>query len=163
MAIRKIVTEGDPGLARKCREVKEINERIITLLDDMKETMELEFGVGLAAPQVGVGRRICIAYPTQDELLELINPELLEKEGEQISVEGCLSVPGYIGDVIRPKRVKIKYLDRTGKEIIREFTDFGAIVVSHEMDHLDGILYIEKATNVREAGDQTEINIEGEK
>ncbi|MEE1038241.1 MAG: peptide deformylase [Eubacterium sp.] len=151
MALRNVVKRGDEILARKCREVTEINDRIITLLDDMIDTMHHDMGVGIAAPQVGVARRICIIEPYEDMMVELINPEILESEGEQLSVEGCLSVPGLIGDVVRPERVVVKYLNREGEEIIEEFVDFEAIVVSHEMDHLDGILYVDKATNVRDA------------
>lgn len=151
MALRNVVKRGDEILARKCREVTEINDRIITLLDDMIDTMHHDMGVGIAAPQVGVARRICIIEPYEDMLVELINPEILESEGEQLSVEGCLSVPGLIGDVVRPERVVVKYLNREGEEIIEEFVDFEAIVVSHEMDHLEGILYVDKATNVRDA------------
>lgn len=156
MALRNVVKKGDEILGRKCREVTEINDRIITLLDDMIETMHHDMGVGIAAPQVGVARRICIIEPYEDMLVELINPVILESEGEQLSVEGCLSVPGKIGDVIRPERVVVKYLDRTGEEIIEEFVDFEAIVVSHEMDHLDGILYVDKATNIRDAESEAE-------
>ncbi len=151
MALRNVVKRGDAILARKCREVTEINERIITLLDDMAETMHEDMGVGIAAPQVGVARRVCIIEPSEDRFVEMINPEILESEGEQLSVEGCLSVPGLIGDVVRPARIKVKYLNRKGEEIIEEFTDFEAIVASHEMDHLEGILYVDKATNIRDA------------
>lgn len=151
MALRNVVKRGDAILARKCREVTEINERIITLLDDMAETMHEDLGVGIAAPQVGVARRVCIIEPSEDRFVEMINPEILESEGEQLSVEGCLSVPGLIGDVVRPARIKVKYLNRKGEEIIEEFTDFEAIVASHEMDHLEGILYVDKATNIRDA------------
>ncbi len=151
MALRNVVKRGDAILARKCREVTEINDRIITLLDDMAETMHEDLGVGIAAPQVGVARRVCIIEPSEDRFVEMINPEILESEGEQYSVEGCLSVPGLIGDVIRPQRLKVKYLNRKGEEIIEEFTDFEAIVASHEMDHLEGILYVDKATNIRDA------------
>lgn len=151
MALRNVVKRGDAILARKCREVTEINDRIITLLDDMAETMHEDLGVGIAAPQVGVARRVCIIEPSEDRFVEMINPEILESKGEQYSVEGCLSVPGLIGDVIRPQRLKVKYLNRKGEEIIEEFTDFEAIVASHEMDHLEGILYVDKATNIRDA------------
>lgn len=151
MALRNVVKKGDAILAKKCREVTEINDRILTLLDDMRETMHVNMGVGIAAPQVGVARRICIIEPSEDRYIEMINPEILESEGEQISCEGCLSVPGLMGDVVRPTRVKVKYLNRQGEEIIEEFIDFEAIVVSHETDHLEGILYVDKATNIREA------------
>lgn len=156
MALRNVVVEGDSILARKCREVTEINDRIQTLIDDMIDTMHDSMGVGIAAPQVGVARRICIIEPEENKLKVLINPVILESEGEQISTEGCLSVPGMIGEVKRPERVIVKYQDRTGKEVTEEFTDFDAIVVSHETDHLEGILYVDKASNVRDALDDAE-------
>lgn len=151
MALRNVVKRGDDILARNCREVTEINDRIITLLDDMAETMRHDCGVGIAAPQVGVARSICIIEPEEGRLVELINPVILESEGEQLSTEACLSVPGMIGDVIRPKRLLVKYQNRKGEEITEEFTDFEAVVVSHETDHLKGVLFVDKAANLRDA------------
>ena len=156
MALRNVVKRGDAILTKQCREVTEINDRIITLLDDMAETMREDMGVGIAAPQVGVARRLCIIEPEEGKLVEMINPEIIESEGEQLSTEGCLSVPGMIGDVIRPQKLVVKYMDRHGNEKTEEFTDFEAVVVSHETDHLDGILYVDKATNVREAGEESQ-------
>lgn len=156
MALRNIVEIGDDILAKKCREVTEINGRIQTLIDDMIDTMHESMGVGIAAPQVGVARRVCVIEPSEDRLKVFINPEILEKEGEQVSVEGCLSVPGKVGEVVRPAKVKVKYLDREGKEHIEEFTDFEAVVVSHETDHLEGILYVDKAEHVEDAADMEE-------
>lgn len=149
MALRNVTTIGEEILRKHCREVTEITDRTQTLIDDMIDTMHDTMGVGIAAPQVGVARRICVIEPTEDRLMVLINPEILEKEGEQLSTEGCLSVPGKIGDVMRPTRVLVKYQDREGKEHTEEFVDFEAIVVSHETDHLDGILYVDKASNIR--------------
>ncbi len=149
MALRNIFVEGEDILRKKAREVKEITPRILTLLDDMKDTMEAEQGVGIAAPQVGVSKRICLVAPDEDTFIEMINPVFLEKDGKQVSMEGCLSVPNKVGEVERPERVKVKYMDRDGKEIVREFVEFEAVVVCHEMDHLEGVLYSDKATNLQ--------------
>ena len=119
MALRNIVTKGDPILGKKCRTVDVIDEKIITLLEDMRETMIAGNGVGIAAPQVGMLKRICICMPdpeNSDEIIELINPEILEAEGEQEGYEGCLSVPDMVGAVIRSQRIKVKALDRSGIE-----------------------------------------------
>ncbi len=156
MALRNIVKRGDQILSRKCRDVSEINERILILLDDMIETMRKDGGVGIAAPQVGVARRICILEPNEHMLIEMINPEILSQEGEQISTEGCLSVPGMVGEVKRPTKVEVKYQNRNGEDIITEFEGYDAIVFSHELDHLEGILYVDKATNLRELGNETD-------
>ena len=151
MALRSIVTKGDPILGKKCRTVDVIDEKIITLLEDMRETMIAGNGVGIAAPQVGMLKRICICMPdpeNSDEIIELINPEILEAEGEQEGYEGCLSVPDMVGAVIRPQRIKVKALDRSGTENTYDFSGFAAVVASHEIDHLDGILYVDKARDV---------------
>lgn len=150
MALRNITVIGEDILRKHCREVSEITDRTQTLIDDMIDTMHHTMGVGIAAPQVGVARRICVIEPTEDRLKVLINPVILEKEGEQLSAEGCLSVPGKIGDVKRPTKVVVKYFDREGNENIEEFVDFEAIVVSHETDHLEGVLYVDKASNIRD-------------
>ncbi|NLM75068.1 MAG: peptide deformylase [Clostridiaceae bacterium] len=145
MAIRNIVTKGDEVLKKRCKEVKEINERILDLLDDMKDTLYgTGNGVGLAAPQVGVLRRI-VVIDVGDGLLELINPVIVEQEGEQDSLEGCLSIPGVYGRVKRPARVVVEYTDRNGKRLRKEGTDLLAVCICHELDHLDGILFDEKA------------------
>ena len=143
MALRNIVVEGDEILRKQCRTVDRITDRTITLLDDMTETMRESLGVGIAAPQVGVMRRIFITEAQPGKIIEFINPEIIEVSGEQDSIEGCLSVPGMIGDVKRPEYVKIKALDRTGKEFTLELTDFDAIVTCHEFEHIEGILYFE--------------------
>ncbi|MDO4396416.1 MAG: peptide deformylase [Clostridia bacterium] len=149
MAIRHIVTEGDEILRKKCREVTEVTDRIKMTLEDMLETMHSEFGVGIAAPQVGVMRRMFIAEPEEGRIYYMINPEILETERSQMSCEGCLSVPGLVGDVERPERIKIKAMDLDGNEQVYEFEGFDATVMCHENDHLDGILYIDKAENIR--------------
>lgn len=140
MAIRNILTEGDETLLKKSREVGEITPKILTLLDDMTETMYSADGVGLAAPQVGILRRIAVV-DIGEGVIELINPVILEQEGEQEEVEGCLSVPGVHGIVVRPHRVVVEALDRNGKLQRHEGTDLLARAFCHEIDHLDGILF----------------------
>ncbi len=148
MATRNIFVEGDEVLRKKSKEVTEITPRIIELLDDMRDTMNSANGVGIAAPQVGVLRKVIIVHydPDQaDTYYEFINPEILEEEGSQEGTEGCLSLPGNLGLVERPEKVRIRGLNREGvvKEYI--FEGFPAVVVCHEMDHLEGILYKDKA------------------
>ena len=154
MALRNVVTEGDEILRKKCREVSEVNDRIRMTLEDMLETMHSQQGVGIAAPQVGVMRRMFIAEPEEGRIYYLINPVILEQSGSQIDDEGCLSVPGMIGTVERPDYIKIEALDLNGEKQVYEFYDFDARVMCHEYDHLDGILYIDKATNIRSAADE---------
>lgn len=149
MALRNIVLDGDEILRKRAREVSEVNDHIRMILDDMLETMKAHDGAGLAAPQVGILKRMFIAM-VDGELIELINPKILETEGEQTEDEGCLSVPGMVGTVKRPEYIKMKGLDRNGREVVYEGTGFMPIVLSHEYDHLDGILYTDKADNVRE-------------
>ena len=156
MALRNIVTEGDEILRKHCREVTEVNERIKTTMEDMLETMRAEMGVGIAAPQVGIMRRMFIAEPEPGRVYYMINPEILEQSGSQTGDEGCLSVPGMIGTVKRPDYIKIRALDINGAEQVYEFSGFDARVMCHEYDHLDGILYIDKAENIREAYDDFE-------
>ncbi len=145
MAIRKLLTipEDNDFLRKQSREVTVIDNRILTLLDDMKDTLYAENGVGLAAPQVGVLRRV-VVIDIGEGLIELINPVICYKKGEQINAEGCLSVPGRSGTVSRPEKVTVRALDRNGKEF--ELTGEGllAIAMCHEIDHLNGTLYIDK-------------------
>lgn len=143
MAIRQIRYSEDPILRKISREVTEINERIKILLDDMVDTMYKDEGVGLAAPQVGVLRR-AVVIDIGEGIIKLINPEIIEKEGENIDVEGCLSVPGRAGTVKRPERVRVKYLNEFGEEKIIEGTGLLAKALCHEIDHLNGILFIDK-------------------
>lgn len=150
MALRNIVLEGDEILRKRAREVTEINDRIIMILDDMLETMRAQDGVGIAAPQVGILKRILI-IEIDGQVIELINPEILETEGVQAEDEGCLSIPGMIGTVERPEYIKVKGMNREGQEVTYEGTGLLSVALSHEYDHLDGILYTDKATNVREA------------
>ena len=143
MAIRQIRYSEDPILRKVSREVTEINERIKILLDDMVDTMYEYEGVGLAAPQVGVLRRV-VVIDIGEGVIKLINPEIIEEEGENIDVEGCLSVPGRAGTVKRPERVKVKYLDELGEQKIIEGEGLLAKALCHEIDHLNGILFIDK-------------------
>ena len=145
MAIREIVKEGDPILRKVCREVTVFDAKLGRVLDDMLETMKRAEGVGLAAPQVGFMRRFAICEINDGEILEIINPVIVEKSGSQIGAEGCLSVPKVYKDVNRYMRITVKFLDRNGAPHTRELDGFNARVVQHEMDHLDGILFIDKA------------------
>ncbi len=150
MAIRNVVTQGDEILRKQCREVSEVTDRIRLTMNDMLETMRDQMGVGIAGPQVGVMRRFFVAEPEPGRVYYMINPVMLEQEGSQEGDEGCLSVPGLIGTVVRPEKIKIKALDLNGEEHVYDFEGWDARVMCHEYDHLDGILYIDKATNVRE-------------
>ena len=142
MAIRRIVKEGDDTLRKISRPVKQIDKRILELLDDMRQTMYANDGVGLAAPQVGILRRVVVI--DVGELYELINPEIVSTEGDVVDVEGCLSVPGRRGKVARPETVTVRALDRKGE--LREYTGTGLLARAfcHEIDHLDGTLYLDK-------------------
>ena len=150
MARRNVLTKEQPGLYKKCRPVTDFNERLHQLLDDMADTLELENGVGLAAPQVGVLRRAVIVLETNvpegedDYLIELINPEIIESDGEQFGPEGCLSVPGEYGLVRRPMHVKVRAQDRNGETFEVEGTGLTARCFCHEIDHLDGIVFTSK-------------------
>ena len=149
MALRNITVRGDEILTKKCKTIKAITPRIVQLAEDMTETMLNADGVGIAAPQVGVMKRMFIAMPhveSEDESIRekiyvMINPEITYREGTQESSEGCLSVPGYMGLVDRPQKIRIKGTDLEGVEHEYEFEDFEATVFCHEYDHLDGVLY----------------------
>lgn len=143
MAIRNVRVMGEDCLRKKCREVTEMTPRIQELIDDMFDTMYESFGVGLAAPQVGVLKRI-VVIDTEDNPIVLINPVIIETDGEQTGDEGCLSVPGKAGIVTRPNYVKVRALDRDMKEFELEGTELLARAICHECDHLDGILYVDK-------------------
>lgn len=145
MAKLTILKEGEATLRKTCRPVTEITKRTLTLLDDMLETMRHANGVGLAAPQVGILRRIVVIEVDEGEVLELINPEIIEASGSVSGVEGCLSVPGRQGIVKRPAYVRVRALDRNGIMQTYEGTDLLARCFCHEIDHLDGHLYIDKA------------------
>ena len=149
--IRDIVVYPDKRLKLVSKEIEEFNKELHTLLDDMYETMIAKNGIGLAAIQVGVDlQALIINLAREDEkqykedLLEVINPKILEKDGEVVYQEGCLSVPGYYDDVKRAEHIKVSFFDRYGKEHIKEYKDLMAIAFQHEMDHLNGHLFIEK-------------------
>lgn len=144
MALRNILTDGNPTLKKVCRPVTAFDERLATLIDDMKETLVHANGVGLAAPQVGVLRRV-VVVDLGDEIVELVNPKILEQEGEQDGLEGCLSVPDRYGMVKRPMRVKLEAQDRHGDWYEYEGEELIARCFCHELEHLDGHLYTEKA------------------
>lgn len=146
MALREIREMGDEALTKKCKEVKTMTERTKQLIEDMLDTMYEADGVGLAAPQVGVLKRIVVidVSPEGDEPIVLINPEIIETEGEQTGHEGCLSVPGKSGVVTRPEYVKVKALNQDMEEIEVEGSILLARALCHEIDHLDGHLYVEK-------------------
>ena len=144
MALRKIVEQGDECLTKVCRPVTEFNSRLHELLDDMVETLADANGAGLAAPQVGVLRRVCIVMDEDSgEYIELINPEIVAQSGEQTGLEGCLSVPGKWGIVTRPNVVKVRAQDRDGNWFEVEGEDMTARCFCHEIEHLDGHLYTE--------------------
>lgn len=147
MAIRNIVTEGEPVLRKVCRPVTEFNERLWTLLDDMTETMHKAPGVGLAAPQVGILRRV-IVMDVGDGVIEAVNPEITEQSGEQTGEEGCLSFPNKWGTVTRPYKVRMKAQDRYGKWYYLTGEDLLARCMCHEIDHLNGVVFLDHATNV---------------
>ncbi|MDR2355288.1 MAG: peptide deformylase [Clostridiales Family XIII bacterium] len=159
MALRKIMLEGEDVLRKKSKDVAAVNERILTLLDDMWETLEENNGVGLAAPQVGVLRRVAVIDTGKDEeedgvKIELINPRIVETEGEKEEEEACLSIPGVVGAVTRPTRVKVAALDRRGETFTIEGEGLLAKALCHELDHLDGILFVDRASSVRPIEDE---------
>lgn|SRR3712207_109749 len=143
MAIRNVMKMGDPVLNKKAKPVVNFDEKLHILLDDMADTMYDEDGVGLAAPQVGILRRAVIV-DVGTGLIELINPTIIESSGEQTDVEGCLSVEDYVAEVTRPNYVKVKAQDRYGKEFEIEGEGFMARAFCHELDHLEGVLFVER-------------------
>ncbi len=159
MALRKIVTVGDSVLSKRCRRVTDFNEHIHILLDDMKETLAEANGVGLAAPQVGVLRRV-VVVDAGDQVLELINPEILSQSGEQTGLEGCLSVPGQWGVVTRPNLVKVRAQDRDGNWFEVEGEGLLARAFCHELAHLEGQLYTEVADRMLTPEEVEDLNKE---
>ena len=145
MAKRVILTQGDPALNKKCHPVSKFDSKLADLLDDLKETLAEANGMGLAAPQVGILRRAVIVVDDSGEMLELVNPEIVDQSGEQDGLEGCLSVPGKWGYVKRPDWVRVKAQDRTGNWFEVEGTGVTARCFCHELAHLDGHLYVELA------------------
>lgn len=170
MALRNILKEGDETLTKHCRPVTDFNERLWTLLDDMAETMNSAEGVGLAAPQVGILRRAVIVLETNvDEengeepyVIELINPEILETEGEQEGPEGCLSVPGVYGWVKRPEYVKVRACNRMGESVEIEGYGLTARAFCHEIEHLEGHLFLERSDHIMSEEELEEYYAAGE-
>lgn len=155
MALRRVLREGDETLRKQSRPVDALNKRMLILLDDMTDTMYAEDGAGLAAPQVGVLRRaIVIDVGDDNGLIQLINPEIISMEGEQELAEGCLSMPGRRGYVKRPERVTVRGINRAGKPVEIAGEGMLAVAFCHEIDHLNGVLFIDKMT--REATEDEE-------
>ena len=148
MGLRQLRIHSDDILKKKSKPVKEITATTLALLDDMWETLHETNGVGLAAPQVGILRRIAI-IEVDEVRYELINPVITAQEGTYDSDEACLSVPGYQGDVVRPQKITVEALNRDGESYTIEAEEYLASVFCHELDHLDGVLYLDKASNVR--------------
>lgn len=150
MALRKILTIGDETLIKKCRKVEVFDKRLHELLNDMKETMYTAEGVGLAAIQIGILRRV-VVIDVGEGIIELVNPEIIERsEKTIIAQEGCLSVPGQFGDVERPETVKVRAQDRNGRIFEKTGSELLARAFCHEIEHLDGKLFVDKAVNLTE-------------
>lgn len=147
MAQRFVVQIGEPVLREKCVEVKNFDKELHQLLDDMKQTVRAENGAGLAAPQVGIAKRI-VVIDVQEGFYELVNPVIVAEKGTQVGPEGCLSVKGKQGTVKRPYKVKAEYRDRNGRKHKLTAEGFFARAVCHELDHLDGVLYVDKAEEI---------------
>ena len=151
MAIYNVITVGDEILKSNANEVTKFDDRIDKLIRNMIETLNEEDGVGLAAPQIGISKRVIIAYKEEeDRLIEVINPVIVESEGECLGKEGCLSVPGKIGDVNRFTKIVVEGKNKRGENIRIIATDMFARILQHEIDHLNGILFIDKAENIEE-------------
>ncbi len=148
MAVFKIVLYGDEILREKARPVTKITPNILKLLDNMRDTMYNARGVGLAAPQIGVSKRV-IVVDTGEGLIELINPEIVEARGKETDTEGCLSLPNVVGEVPRAAEIRVKGLDRRGQPVEHCARGFLARALQHEIDHLDGILFIDRAVRIR--------------
>lgn len=144
MALREILVDGDPALTKVCRRVENFDARLHTLLDDMRETLIESGGVGLAAPQIGILRRVVLVIDENEKILELMNPVLIHQEGEQTGLEGCLSVPGRYGEVTRPLKATVRAQDRNGVEFEVSGEEIVARCFCHELEHLDGHLFTER-------------------
>ena len=149
MAIRRIVKEGDETLRKISRPVKQVDKRILTLIDDMRQTMYANDGVGLAAPQVGILRRVVVIDVGDGNVYELINPEIISTSGEVVDAEGCLSVPDFRAKVKRPRRVALDALDLDGKPVHLEGEGYYCAAMQHETDHLDGVLFIDRISYLK--------------
>lgn len=158
MAIRQIVKEGDSVLTKKCRTVEKFDGKLVDLIDDMIETLHLAQGAGLAAPQVGILRRV-VVIDIGEGVIELVNPKIIAYSGEQETLEGCLSCPGEWGYTRRPDYVKVKAQDRNGNEFTIEGRDLLAKAFCHELDHLEGIIFKEKAIRMLTPKEIEKMNI----
>ncbi len=160
MAQRQIREVGDPLLRKKSRTVEVIDDKVKQLIEDMYDTLKVaDDGIGIAAPQVGVLKRVIIVDLSDEDgegPYKLINPVITKSKGEQVCREGCLSVPGLLGDVVRPKEVTVEALNEEGKKVVIKAKDLLAICLCHEIDHLDGILFIDKATELFDADAEDE-------
>lgn len=148
MAIREILTDEDPALHKKCHPVTQFDERLADLIDDMRDTLADAGGAGLAAPQVGILRRVVVLMDGNDEMLELVNPAIIGEEGEQDGLEGCLSVPGLWGYVKRPMKARVKAQDRKGNWFEAEGEGIVARCFCHELEHLDGHVFTEHVDRI---------------
>ncbi len=148
MAVRRIFSDFSAVLRGRAQPVEIIDKIIITLLDDMVETMYDAKGVGLAAPQIGIPKRLIVIDCEDENVMQLVNPVILEAEGSCTDVEGCLSIPQVFGEVSRAQRVKVRALNRQGSEVVFEAQDLLARILQHEIDHLDGILFVDRATRM---------------
>jgi len=157
LAVYKIVEIGTGILKEKARAVPKITPNIHKLLDNMADTMYSSNGVGLAAPQIGVSKRVVVVH-SREGLIELINPEIVHTAGEDVDVEGCLSIPGVFGDVRRAYTVEVVGLNRQGETVQIGAEGFLARILQHEIDHLEGILFVEKAANIRKSEKNTAVN-----
>lgn len=162
MAIREIITENDPVLHKKCHMVTQFDGKLAALLDDMRETLAAANGAGLAAPQVGILRRVVIVVDEKDGMLELVNPEIIAQSGEQEGLEGCLSVPGMWGYVTRPMYAKVRAQDRNGNWFEAEGQEIVARCFCHEIEHLDGHLFTEHTDRLYDNEEIEEILAEEE-
>ena len=161
MALRKIVKIGDNKLRKICKPVEKFDRRLKILLEDMADTMYDANGVGLAAPQVGILRR-AVVIDVGDGLVELVNPVIVESDGQQSGPEGCLSIPGRSGVVTRPNHVKVRAQDSEGNPVELEAQEFFARAVCHELDHLDGVLYVDKMDSEILEGDEEYEPVDGD-
>lgn len=162
MSLRKILTQGDATLNKVCRPVEKFDRKLHWLIDDLKETLEVSGGVGLAAPQVGILRRVVIVMDDEDQMIELVNPEIIFQEGEQDGLEGCLSVPGMYGRVKRPNVVTVRAQDRNGNTFEVSGEEMVARCFCHELEHLDGHLFVEHTNRLYSVEELEAMDANGE-
>ncbi len=163
MAIREILTDEDPALHKKCHAVTQFDQRLGDLLDDMRQTLKDAGGAGLAAPQIGILRRVVVLYDDNDDIIELVNPELISQSGEQDGLEGCLSLPGVWGYVKRPMEVRVRAQDRRGNWFEASGQEMVARCFCHEIEHLDGHVFTEHVDRTYTSAEVEEIMAREEK